>query len=105
MGQLVWLAPTLWLAAVGLLAGAVFRGPAAASGLVAVLWIFEQIFAGAVQEHWWSRMLYLFATIRGAVPADWTANRLALLATAIVPGIAAWLLLGRIERLVQGETE
>jgi hypothetical protein len=105
VGQLVWLAPTLWLAAVGFLAGAVFRGPAAAGGLVAVLWMLEQIFTGAVQEYWWSRMLYLFATIRGAVPADWLGNRLILVATAIVLGIAAWLLLGRIERLVGGETE
>jgi hypothetical protein len=105
VGQLVWLAPTLWLAAVGFLAGAVFRGPAAAGGLVAVLWILEQVFPGAVQDHGWSRMLYLFATIRGAVPADWTANRLTLVTTAIVLGLAGWLLLGGIERLVRGEAE
>jgi hypothetical protein len=105
VGQLVWLAPTLSLAAAGLLAGAVFRTPAAAGGLVAVLWILEHIFAGALQEHRWSRMLYLFATIRGTVPADWTGNRLTLLATAVVLGIAAWLLLGRTERLVGGEAQ
>lgn len=105
VGQLVWLAPTLWLAALGFLAGAAFGSPAAAAGLVAVLWILEQTFPGAVQEHRWSRLLYLFATNRGAVPADWTGNRLTLLATAIVLGSAAWLLLRRIERLVRGETE
>lgn len=105
VGQLVWLAPTLSLAAAGLLAGAVFRAPAAAGGLIAVLWILEQLFAGVLQEHRWSRMLYLFATIRGSVPEDWTGNRLTLLATAIVLGIAAWLLLGRAERLVSGEAQ
>jgi hypothetical protein len=50
-------------------------------------------------------MLYLFATIRGSVPEDWTGNRLTLLGTAIVLGIAAWLLLGRAERLVSGEAQ
>ncbi|HVQ93561.1 MAG TPA: hypothetical protein VMU51_21160 [Mycobacteriales bacterium] len=103
VGQLVWLAPTLWLAAVGFLAGAVFRGPAAAGGLVAVLWMIEQILTEAVQQHQWSRLLYLFATSQGTVPADWTGNRLTLVATAIVLGIAAWLLLGGTERLVRGE--
>ena len=42
--------PTLWLAAVGFLAGAVFRGPAAAGGLVAMLWIVQQFFADVAQE-------------------------------------------------------
>jgi hypothetical protein len=103
LGQLVWLAPTLWLAAAGLLAAALFRGPAAASGVVAVLWIVEQVFGDVVQEHRWSRLLYLFATTRGAVPGDWIANRLTLLASAVVLGFLAWLLLGRAERLVRGE--
>jgi hypothetical protein len=104
-GHLVWLAPTLWLAAVGFLAGAALRSAAAAGGLVAMLWVLEQIFADAVQEHRWSRLLYLFATTRGTVPADWAGNRLTLVVTAIAFGVAGWLLLGRTERLVQGETE
>lgn len=105
VGQLVWVAPTVWLAAVGLLAGAAFRGPAAAGGVVALLWIVEQIFTDVVQEHRWSRLLYLFATTRGAEPEDWTANRLTLVGSAIVFGALAWLLLGRTERLVGGEVE
>lgn len=105
VGQLVWLAPTLWLAAVGFLAGAVLTGPAAAGGLVAVLWALQQIFVGVIQEHRWSRLLYLFATTRGTAPTDWMENRLVLLATAIGFGLAGWLLLGRAERLVARETE
>ncbi|GLH98730.1 hypothetical protein [Phytohabitans aurantiacus] len=104
-GQLIWLAPTLGLAALGFLAGAAFRGPAAAGGLVAIFWIFQQMFADRVQEQGWSRQLYLFATTRGAVPADWTANRITLIAVSIVLGALAWLLLGRTERLIQGVTE
>ena len=105
VGQLIWLAPTLWLAAVGLLAGAVLRSPAAAGGLVAVLWLVEQLFRATFQEHAWSRLLYLFATTRGAVPGDWMANRLTLVGTALALGVAAWALLGRTERLVGGEVE
>jgi hypothetical protein len=104
-GQLIWLAPTLWLAALGLLGGAVFRSPGAAGGLVAVLWLVEQIFAGVIREHGWSRLLYLFATTRGTTPGDWAGNRLTLVGTAIVLGVAAWLLLGRIERLINEEAE
>ena len=105
VGQLVWLAPTLWLAALGFLAGAAFRGPAAAGGLVAVLWLVQLLFAGTVQEHRWARLLYLFATNQGTVPADWLGNRVTLVATGIALGLAGWLLLGRTERLVGGETE
>ncbi|GFJ96132.1 hypothetical protein Prum_097740 [Phytohabitans rumicis] len=105
VGQLVWLAPTLWLAAAGFLAGAVFRGPAPASGLVAVLWILQQLFAGGWQEHQWSRLLYLFATTRGTVPGDWLANRLTLVATGVALGYAGWLLVGRAERLIGEEAE
>jgi hypothetical protein len=104
-GQLTWLAPTLALAGLGLLAGAALRGPAAAGGLVAVFWIIQQIFAGPVQEQTWSRLLYLFATTRGAAPGEWTANRLTLIGAAAVLCAAAWLLLGRTERLLQGAAE
>jgi hypothetical protein len=100
-GQMVWLAPTLWLGAAGLLAGALLRNPAAASGLIAGVWILEQVLADAVQTNQWSRLLYLFASTRGVEPADWTANRLTLLVTAVCLAGAAWLLLGRPERLLR----
>jgi hypothetical protein len=105
LGQLTWIAPTLGLAAVGFLAGAALRGPAAAAGLVGVCWIFQQVFAGPAQEQHWSRLLYLFATTRGTVPADWTANRLTLIGAAGVLGALAWLLLGRTERLLRAVAE
>jgi len=103
-GQLIWLAPTACLGGLGFLAGAAFRSPAAAGGLVATYWIVEQLFSGLQDNHVF-RLLYLFATIRGTVPADWTANRLALLTTALACGVLGWLLLGRTERLLRGEAE
>jgi hypothetical protein len=104
-GQLVWLAPTVWLGGLGFLAGAAFRSPAAAGGLVTTWWIVQQIFPGLLQGRDWSRLFYLFATDRDTVPEDWTANRLTLVATALVLGGLGWVLLGRPERLLRGEAE
>jgi len=104
-GQLVWLSPTLCLGGLGFLAGAAFRGPAAAGGLITTLWLLDQVLASALQEQYWQRLLYLFATTRGAVPGDWAANRFTLLVAALAFGAVAWLLLGRGERLLRGEAE
>jgi hypothetical protein len=101
-GQLTWLAPAMWLAGLGFLAGAVFRSPGTAGGLVGTYWIIQQVLAGDVQDHRWSRPLFLFATTRGADPGDWTANRYTLTASAIALTVLGWLLLGRTERLVRG---
>lgn len=104
LGQLTWLAPTGYLGALGFLAAVVLRSAAAAGGLVATVWIFEQIFADVAQEQRWSRLLYPFATTRGTVAADWAENRITLLIAATVFGALGWLLLGRTERLLHGET-
>lgn len=104
-GQLIWIAPTLGLGALGFLSAVAFRGPAAAGGVVAICWIFQQLFAGAVQQHHWSRLLYLFASTRGTVPADWAANRITLIVLAAVLTAGAWLLLGRNERLLLAVAE
>ena len=98
-GQLIWLAPALWLAALGLLAAATLRAPAPAAGLVAVVWIVEELYVG---DQRWARPLYLFATTR-TDGAGWPANRITLLATAAALISTAWLLLGRTERLAVGE--
>jgi hypothetical protein len=104
-GQLTWLAPTLCLCGLGLLAGAVSGSPAVASAVVASLWVFEYAAAGPLQEHRWSRLLYLFATTRGTVAQDWAANRLTLLAAGAAMTAAGWLLLRRPSRLLTKEAE
>jgi len=104
-GQLTWLAPTLCLAGLGLLAGAVSGSPATATSAVAALWFFDLAAGGLLQEHRWSRLLYLFATTRGTVEADWTANRLTLLAAGAAMTTAGWLLLRRPSRLLTKEAE
>ncbi|GIE83469.1 hypothetical protein Aph02nite_94190 [Actinoplanes philippinensis] len=105
-GQLTWLAPTVGLSGLGFAAGAVLRSPAAAGAIVTTVWAVQQFFAGAVQQHLPGRLLYLFATTRGATPGDWTANRLTLLGVGAVLIAFALVLLGRRpERLISEEDE
>ncbi len=104
-GQLTWVAPTLGLGGAGFAAGAVFRSPAAAGALVTTLWAIQQFFGDLAQQHLPGRLLYLFATTRGAVPGDWTANRLALLGAAAAFVALALVVLGRSERLIGEEDE
>jgi hypothetical protein len=104
LGQLTWAAPLCWLTALGLLAAAVLRAPAAAATAVTAPWLLEQLLPGQVQAHHWSRLLYLFATTAGR-DGDWVPNRFVLLTTAALLAAGAWLLLGRTERLLAGEPE
>jgi hypothetical protein len=102
LGQLTWLAPTVFLGGLGFLLGAYLRSPAAAGGLVAGVWLAQQLLAGAMQAWVGSRLVFLFATTRGS-GADWLANRLVLLASGAALLVAGWLVLARAERLVGGE--
>jgi hypothetical protein len=104
-GQLTWLAPTVCLAGLGLLVGALSGSPATATTAVVALWFFDLAAVGLLQQHRWSRLLYLFATTRGTVDGDWTANRLTLLAAGAAMTAAGWLLLRRPSRLLTKETE
>ncbi|MEV6303256.1 hypothetical protein AB0M02_27855 [Actinoplanes sp. NPDC051861] len=104
-GQLTWLAPTLGLSGLGFAAGAVFRSPAAAGALVTTVWALQQFFGDAAQQNVAGRLLYLFATTRGAVPGDWAANRLTLLAVAAGFVALALVVLGHSERLIGEEDE
>jgi hypothetical protein len=93
------------LSGLGLLAGALSGSPAVATVVISSLWVFEYAAVGPLQEHRWSRLLYLFATTRGTVEADWTANRLTLLAAGIAMTAAGWLLLRHPSRLLTKEAE
>jgi hypothetical protein len=104
-GQLTWLAPTLCLAGLGLLVGALTGSPATATSAVAALWIFDLAAGSLLQQHRWSRLLYLFATTRSPVGKDWAANRLTLIAAGAAMTGVGWLLLRRPSRLLTKEAE
>jgi hypothetical protein len=105
VGQLTWIAPTLGLSGLGFAAGCLFRSPAAAGALVTTVWAVQQFFGGAAQQSRPGRLLYLFATTRGAEPGDWTANRLTLAGTGAALIALALVVLGRKERLIGEEDE
>ncbi|MER6946714.1 hypothetical protein ABT294_22040 [Nonomuraea sp. NPDC000554] len=102
-GQLVWLAPALWLAAVGFFAAAALRSTAAATSLVGIVWTGEQLIGGTLSDNGTYRLLHLFATT-SRLP-DWPVNRLFLLSTALAMVAGAWFLLGNAERVLKGEPE
>ncbi|MCP9967279.1 hypothetical protein LUW74_27760 [Actinomadura madurae] len=104
-GQLTWAAPTVGLGAAGFASGAVLRSPAAAGALITTVWALQQFFADMAQRHLPGRLLYLFATTRGAAPGDWTGNRLALLGTGAALIALALVVLARSERLIGEEDE
>ncbi|WP_283133432.1 hypothetical protein [Rhizohabitans arisaemae] len=104
-GQLTWLAPTLWLAALGLFAAAVLRSTAGATTVVAFVWGLQQLTTAILQENHVTRLLYLFDTTRGTVPEDWLWNRFTLLATALPLLAVAWYLLGDTEWVKGGGSE
>ena len=102
-GQLTWLSPVLFLAALGFLVGALLRNPGAAAGVVAVVWIIQQVLNDLLLSSPATRLLNLFATTRGGQPEDWTANRLVLLGVAAVFFLVAWGVLTTSEAIVAGE--
>ncbi|HEX6352920.1 hypothetical protein [Actinophytocola sp.] len=102
-GQLTWLSPVLFLAALGFLAGALLRNPGAAAGIVAVVWLTQQVLNSLMLSSPATRMLNLFATTRGGAPEDWTANRLVLLGAAVGLFLLAWVVLTTSEAIFSGE--
>jgi hypothetical protein len=101
--QLVWLAPTLWLVAVGMLAAMVFRSAPAAAALVAIIWLFEQIQHDNLLHGRWTRPIFLFTTTYAPDSPTWLPDRLWLVTTAFVPAAAGAWLLRRPERLLRGD--
>lgn len=104
-GQLTWVAPTLCLVGLGVLTGALSSSPAVATAAVTALWFVDLAAGGLLQDHRWSRLLYLFATTFGTVDTDWTANRVALIGSGVAMTAAGWLLLRRPSRLLTREVE
>jgi hypothetical protein len=88
-GQLVWFAPIVALAGLGLVVGAGLRDPAPAAAVVTSVWLFQELAPQRVPAP-----LYLFASTQ-PFSGDWLANRLTLIALAVLAVAFAWLLLGR----------
>ena len=101
-GQLAWVAPLLWFMSAGTLLALLFRGQAAASSVLGLLWVFENSVgvAGFLQSDW-LRPFFLFATTHAPGADFWMANRLAVICLSAVL-LGASLVLMRNESIAIG---
>lgn len=103
VGQLTWLAPSLWLAGAGILLSLLLRSRASSGAILGCLWIFQLTFHGYFAQNGWTRPWFLFATLYTPGAPFWLTNRLELTITALVLLAAAWWFLRSPERRFFGE--
>lgn len=102
VGQLVWVSPLLWFVAVGTAVALILGGHSVSEALLGGLWTFEILFRDLFLEKDWLRPEFLFATTYTPDAEYWLSNRLALISTALVVGLAVWLLSSRTELMAKG---
>lgn len=99
---LVWLAPGACLGALGIVLAVGLRSSAAASALIAGVWLGEQLFAGLLLANPAGRMGYLFPSTWAPQMPGWIANRVMLLSAAVLLLALTWWMLARPHRLLGG---
>lgn len=98
---LIWVPPMVWLVALAVLIAVALRSSAAASGLIAGLWLTQLLMAQDFQTNTVLQAQYLFMGVADRVSAhEWNVNRIALPAVGVTAAVAASLLLGRPERFL-----
>ena len=100
---LVWLAPTLWLSALGVLLALFLRSRATAVAILGVIWVVQLAFHGYFATFEWTRPWFLFATLYTPTASYWQVNRLELIATAIAGLVVSWMYLHNSEWRFRGE--
>lgn len=113
--QLVWLAPMLWLIAVGACLALLIQSRTGSSTVLAGIWLAEIIYKDFFGYSPWLRPMLLFPTTLLAWPATnvtldqfntyWLIPRFEVLGTALVLLLIGWLLLRSPERMLKGATE
>jgi hypothetical protein len=98
--QLVWLAPLLWLAAVGLGVTLLVRSAVASVAMLGGTWIIET-FAASFFTSAWLHPVFLFPTTFTPFAHFWLANRVELSATGLLLLPICWRLLGNREALLR----
>ncbi len=113
MGQLVWLAPLLWLAGFGFCLALLLRSRSASAALLGGIWVLEIIFKDVLAYYTWLRPVLLFPTtlmpLVGRLPQMyfdiWLDTRLEVLGTGLALCLIGWLLLRNPEGLLKGASE
>jgi hypothetical protein len=102
-GLLVPLAPAMWLAALGTLLAVLLRSWTAAGAVLGSLWVAQQVLHGYFATTSWLWLWFLFLTSYDPTNPRWTANRVALIVTALVVAGGFWLYLRMVEWRFTGE--
>ena len=113
MGQLVWLAPLLWLAGCGLCLALLLRSRSASAALLGGIWVLEIIFKNYLAATDWLHPVLLFPTtllpLAGRLPQAyfdiWLDTRLEVLGTGLALCLIGWLLMRNPEGLLKGASE
>lgn len=105
VGQLAWLSPLIWFAAIGLCLAALMHNSTAVSTLLSGIWLLETIFSGYFVSTNWLRPVFLFPTTLAPSIDFWLANRVELLVTALVFLLIGFLFLRNTEALLKGSSE
>jgi hypothetical protein len=100
---LLWLAPTLWLSAVGMTLALLLRSRATAAAILGVIWVVQLAFHGYFAGYDWTRPWFLFATLYTPSATYWRSNRLELIATAVAGLVVSWIYLHNSEWRFHGE--
>jgi hypothetical protein len=113
--QLVWLAPLLWMMALGLCMALLIRSGTGSSALLAGIWLIEIVFKDMIVTTSWLRPLLLFPSTLLVFPATqvqpddfntyWLTTRFEILGSALFLLIVGGLLLRNHEALLKGSTQ
>jgi hypothetical protein len=112
--QLTWLAPLLWMVAVGLCLALLLRSRAASAAILGSVWILEIIFKDYLAATTWLHPVLLFPTtlilfpttlIPNSIFWTWLFTRLEIVVTGVVLLLLGWLLLQYPEGLLKGASE
>lgn len=102
IGQLTWIAPLLWFAALGFCLALLIRSRSASAAILGSIWIVEAIFYGYFALIDLLKPIFLFPTTLAPDINFWLPNRLGLLGIALAFLVTGWLLLYNSEALLQG---
>lgn len=100
---LIWLAPTLWLAASGVLLALLMRNRSSSIAILGCIWVCQLVFHGYFAFYGWTQPWFLFATLFTPGAPFWLANRIDLIATAAGLALLVWGYLHNSEWRFLGE--
>jgi hypothetical protein len=99
--QLVWIAPTLWFAALSLFLSLFLHSSMVSGTLVGTIWLIEVLAHDLFASTSWLRPVFFMATTYAPTAAFWMSNRFDLVTTAILLLLLSWQLLHRTEAHLQ----